>query len=100
MEQNTQKEPQKLNEIKLDYIMDYCSGRGQADVEWLQSLYAELPKDKDGNERDLTFIEIRTAFAKKYYPHFMSGTKTMRERIMELKAVSTSTYDSGILGTL
>jgi hypothetical protein len=62
---------------------------GQGAVDWLKELAErEMPPDKNGRRRKITFIEIRQEFARRYIPEFAPKPKpktpTMYERIGNL----------------
>lgn len=77
---------EKLNDITLDFIIEYCKENGE--VAWLKEL-VNTPGlvDKNGNPRKIGFVEVRNAFAKKFFPGLIKTKekkKTMFERIAEL----------------
>ena len=91
--------PENIKEITFDYIFEYIKGKGKEDKAWLKELASStiIVKDKNGKiikeegedkERDITFLEIRNEFAKKYIPEIMPEAKpkkpTMKERIASL----------------
>jgi len=81
--------PNNINEISIDFIINYCTAKGKADIAWLKALAAaKVAPDKNGRERRISFIEIRKEFVKKYFPSIAPAAKekkpTMYERIAAL----------------
>lgn len=77
---------EKLNDITLDFIIEYCKEHDE--VAWLKEI-ANTPNlvDKNGKARKIGFMEIRNAFAKKFFPDLIQAKthkKSMFDRIMEL----------------
>ena len=77
---------EKLNDITLDFIIDYCKEHDE--VAWLKEV-ANTPNlvDKNGKPRRLGFMELRNAFAKKFYPELIKAKAhkpSMLERINAL----------------
>ena len=79
-------EPQKLAEITLDFVIDYCKAEGAESVAWLKSLFNTTKIDKKTKEpRELIFFDVRLEFARKYYPQLATqNNATMKDRIMAL----------------
>ena len=89
-----------IKEIKFPYIMEYVKEKGQEDIQWLIDLMkTEVPPNKNGKERTISFIEIRKAFVLKYMPDLMPERKpkppTMQDYIKELEAALTSGKNGG-----
>ena len=77
--------PQNINEIDGEFVVDYCKAQGQAAVDWLKEVYTAPPKkDKNGKERDISFIEVRNLFARKYFPALMPTSKAKKKTIKNL----------------
>jgi hypothetical protein len=81
--------PANIREINLEYIIAYVQAEGQAAVEWLKELAArEMPPNKKGKPRKITFIEIRQEFVKRYLPDLapkpITKEPSMYERIAKL----------------
>ena len=74
MEDNTNntelQTPKEINEINGDFIARYCKSKGQEGEAWLKGIYAR-PKttDKNGIEREISFLQVRNEFAREYFPH-------------------------------
>ena len=78
--------PTTVKEIAFDYIFGYIQAKGKQDKSWLKKLCSQKVKnEKSGAERDITFIEIRNEFAKKYMPEIIPPPKkkvpTMKEKL-------------------
>ena len=77
--------PQNINEIDGEFVVDYCKAQGQAAVDWLKGVYARPPKqDKNGNLREISFIEVRNEFARQYFPALMPTSKARKKTIKNL----------------
>ncbi len=74
--------PQNINDINGDYVFDYCKEQGQEAIDWLKEVYARPPKrDKNGVEREISFIEVRNEFARKFFPHLAPKSKSKKKTI-------------------
>lgn len=74
--------PQNINDINGDYVFDYCKEQGQEAIDWLKAIYAKPPKkDKNGHEREISFIEVRNEFARKFFPHLAPKSKAKKKTI-------------------
>lgn len=76
-----------LNDINIDDIIDYCQKNKQ--VAWLKSVaLKEGLVDKNGKPRKPSFIEIRNAFVREFFPELAPKPQvkkpTMYERIFDL----------------
>ncbi|MCD7947746.1 MAG: hypothetical protein LUG13_05545 [Oscillospiraceae bacterium] len=68
--------PNDIKEIKLDYIISYVQDKGQWAVDWLKELVnKEMPPNKNGKPRKITFIEIRNEFVKQFMPELLPPPK-------------------------
>ena len=82
--------PSNINEIDGDFVVDYCKEQGAEAVAWLKEIYNRPPKpDKNKVLREISFIEVRNEFARKYFSHLVpvgkgNDKKSMRERLAEL----------------
>lgn len=77
--------PQTINDIDGKFIVDYCKGQGQDAIDWLKEIYARpKKKDKNGVERDISFIEVRNEFARKYFPNLAPKSKSKKQTIKDL----------------
>ena len=72
--------PNSIKDITIDYIIAYCEQTDES-MEWLKTLVDTPKNNKDGKPREVTFIEIRSAFIKMYFPALFSGKPSMRDRI-------------------
>lgn len=70
-----------INDINLEIIIDYCKEHGQ--IAWLKAeIEREVPPDKNGRPRKLSFIELRKAFAIKFMPQFAPKYESKRRKSM------------------
>lgn len=77
--------PQTINDIDGEYIVSYCKEQGQEAIDWLKAVYARpKKKDKNGVERDISFIEVRNEFARKYFPSLAPKGKSKKQTIKGL----------------
>ena len=81
--------PNDIKEINLDYIIEYVRNEGEWAVAWLKEVVnKEMPPNKKGNPRKVTFIEIRNEFVKRFMPELAPPTKekkpSMYDRINNL----------------
>jgi hypothetical protein len=81
--------PLEVKEISFDYIIDYVKEKGKADIAWLKDLADQQVADKkSGAKRNISFVEIRNEFARKYLPEIVRPPKqtkpTMKERLAKL----------------
>ncbi|MCL1794738.1 MAG: hypothetical protein FWG34_12825 [Oscillospiraceae bacterium] len=81
--------PLEVKEISFDYIIDYIKGKGKADVAWLKELVNKQVADKKSDQmRNISFVEIRNEFARKYMPEIVRPPKetkpTMKERLAKI----------------
>jgi len=84
------KEINSINELTFPFIEEYVTQKGKADIDWLISVFnKEVPPDKRGKSRRISFIEIRKEFILKYMPELMPERKpkepTMYERMKALE---------------
>ena len=87
--------PKTLKEIKMNFIKEYVMEQGKEDIQWLiDTIETEVDeKDKEGKpiKRNATYIDIRNAFARKYFPDLApKGTSKkanmMKDTLAELQA--------------
>ena len=77
--------PQNINDIDGKFVVAYCKGQGQEGIDWLKEVYARPPKkDKNGVEREISFIEVRNDFARKYFPHLAPKKGKKKQTIKNL----------------
>lgn len=76
--------PQTINDIDGDFVMAYCKEQGQEGVNWLKEIYSKPKRpDKNGVLREISFIEVRNEFARKYFPHLAPKKKTKKKTIKD-----------------
>jgi hypothetical protein len=85
--------PTNIKEINQKYIGEYVSEQGQAAIDWLNELLEkEVPANKKGERRQISFIEVRNEFVRKYMPEIMPKAKpkepSMKEYFASLKPKS------------
>ena len=72
--------------MNLDDIIEYCQDNNQ--IKWLKEIAKNAYKTEEGEYRDITFIELKLAFCKKFMPEIMPVAKpkqpTMIQRIEAL----------------
>lgn len=100
---NSMDEVKALSEITLDLIKDYVMKQGDDAMQWLVDTMTEEidAKDKkgkpilddDGNptKRTRKYVEVRNAFAEKYFPQFAPKKTSpkpnkMKDTLAELQA--------------
>lgn len=68
--------PNDIKEINLDYIIEYVKTQDKWAIEWLKGVAnKEMPPNKSGNPRQITFIEIRNEFVKQFMPELAPQPK-------------------------
>ncbi len=83
--------PQTINDIDGDYVMTYCKEQGQEGVDWLKEIYSRSKRpDKNGVLREISFIEVRNEFARKYFPHLVQKRKQRKK----LSRINLKTFNS------
>lgn len=80
--------PEKLVQIKLEHILDWCQEHDELD--WLEKT-ASKTVEKDGVEKPISYIEVRKAWAQKFMPELLQKKSkkkapTMLEKIKKYKA--------------
>lgn len=55
--------------MDIDTIIEWCKENNQ--VEWLKAAAAQKKIGKDGEERSITFIELKREFALKFVPEIV-----------------------------
>ena len=81
--------PNDIKEIKLEYIINYVKNEGEWAVKWLKEIAnKEMPPNKSGKPRQITFIEIRNEFVRRFMPELAPQPKekkpSMYDRINDL----------------
>lgn len=81
--------PSNIKEINLEYIISYVQNEGNWAIEWLKEVVnREMPPNKKGKPRKVTFIEIRNEFVRRFMPELMPPAKekkpSMYDRINDL----------------
>ena len=80
-----------IKQLTFPFIKEYIIEQGETDIKWLLDLLdKEMPPDKNGKQRRISFIEVRKEFVLKYMPHLMPTPKekppTMHDQRAELEA--------------
>lgn len=76
--------PTSITAINWEYIRDYCSEQGQKDIDWLKNaMKTEVPPDKKGRPRKISFIELRKLFIQKYMPEMIPKPKPKKLTMYE-----------------
>lgn len=78
---------ESINDIDFDAIIDYCQKNKQA--EWLKGVaLKEGLTNKNGKPRKVSFIEIRNAFVREFFPEIAPKPQvkkpSMYDRIRDL----------------
>lgn len=74
-----------IKEITIEYIKDYCVEKGKKDVAWLKAtIKKEVPPDKNGKARRISFIEIRQLFVEKYMPELLPVPKPKKVSMYDM----------------
>lgn len=68
--------------LNIEEIIAWCKENNQ--VQWIKDKVHETRKDKDGNERAITFIEVKREFAKTFMPEILPVAKPKRKTMLEL----------------
>jgi len=77
-----------INDIKKNFVFDYCRAKGKADLEWLfEVLYRPQKEDKKGVLRDTSFMEVRREFAQRFFPHLITPKKDREPTLKEMIAM-------------
>jgi len=82
--------PTEVKQISFDFIIDFIKERGkEKDIAWLKELAnKEVVDRRTGAMRNISFVEVRNEFAKKYMPEIVPPPKatkpTMKQRLAEL----------------
>lgn len=81
--------PTEVRDISFDYIIDFVKEKGKADIAWLKKFVDQQVVDKkSGKTRNISFVEVRNEFARKYLPEIVRPPKeikpTMKERLAKL----------------
>lgn len=69
--------------MKIEDIIEWCKANGQ--VAWLKETAAKTFPTESGT-RNITFIEIKIAFAQKFMPEIMPKGKPKKPTMYELIA--------------
>ena len=77
--------PNNIKEIKLDYIIFHVQSEGDWAVQWLKELVnREMPPNKNGRPRKITFIEIRGEFVKRFMPELAPQAREKKPSMFEI----------------
>lgn len=80
--------PKAIDDICAEFIDNYIEANDEG--EWfvgiLESKETYKKGEKKGQEKDISFVTIRSAFAKKFFPEIIKGTsekeKSFREKML------------------
>lgn len=67
--------------MDIDTIIAWCKEENQ--VEWLKAKAAEKRIGKDGEERSISFVELKIDFCKKFMPEIMPKSKPKAPNMFE-----------------
>lgn len=70
--------------MKIEDIIQWCKANNQ--VAWLKETAAKTFPTEEGGTRNITFIEIKIAFAQKFMPEIMPVGKPKKPTMYELIA--------------
>ncbi|MCL1794559.1 MAG: hypothetical protein FWG34_11905 [Oscillospiraceae bacterium] len=81
--------PNNIKEITFDFILEHIKTKGATDKSWLKKLVSKkIGQNKKGEDRTISFVEIRNEFVKKYMPEIIPPPKekkpTMKEKLTQL----------------
>jgi hypothetical protein len=68
--------------MNINDIIAWCVANKQ--VDWLKAESAKTFTTKEGKERNITFIEIKLAFAKQFMPEILPKAKEKKPTMYEL----------------
>ena len=71
-------------ETSLVEIINDAKLRGAEATEMLKQLVVSTSIDKNGNEKPLSFIQIRKAYYEKYYPEYLPKAKEHKPSMKDL----------------
>lgn len=80
--------PKAIDEICAEFIDNYVeeNNEGEWFVSILESKETYKKGEKKGQEKDISFVTIRSAFAKKFFPEIIKGKpeqeKSFREKML------------------
>lgn len=64
----------EIKELNKQAVLDYLAKHKEA-KEWAKEVINKKVIDKEGNERDITFVEFRALFVDKYFPNIRKAPK-------------------------
>ena len=80
--------PKAIDDICAEFIDNYVEANDEGEwfVSVLESKETYKKGEKKGQEKDISFVTIRSAFAKKFFPEIIKGTsekeKSFREKML------------------
>ena len=70
--------PKKITDVKLDFIMQHAKENGH--VDWLKAKANETKKDDSGEEKAISFVELRNAYVKEFMPEIAKKKKPKKAK--------------------
>ena len=67
--------------MDIDTIIAWCKDNNQ--VEWLKAKAAEKKIGKDGEERSISFVELKIDFCKEFVPEIIPKSKPKAPNMFE-----------------
>lgn len=75
----------EYRKMKIEDIIEWCKANNQ--VAWLKDKVHEVKKDKDGNDRAITFVEIKREFCEKFMPDILPVANKKKSMIELIDAL-------------
>lgn len=75
---NPDYKPLKVSDISMEFIINYCKASGKDAIQWLKEIANKQEKQTRNDKTIMVntpFVTLRTAFAEKYFPDIIVGTK-------------------------
>ena len=71
-------------DMKIEDIIDWCTKNKE--VAWLKETAAKTYETKDGKKRNISFIELKLEFVKKFMPEIAPKAQAKKPTMYELIA--------------
>ena len=71
-------------DMKIGDIIEYCQKNNE--VAWLKETATKTYKTKDGKQRNISFIELKLEFVKKFMPEIAPKAQAKKPTMYELIA--------------
>ena len=71
-------------DMRIEDIIEWCKANKQ--VDWLKETAAQQFTTKEGKARNITFIELKLAFVKKFMPEIAPKAQAKKPTMYELIA--------------